>query len=89
MPFTGRVFFGKINFQADTGLRLFLSAGRVRQSCLSASELERLGDIIKQFDIDDNAEFTIEANPGTLDRKDKCNQKDGCEQSESRTSEHS
>lgn len=38
-------------------------------TCLSASELERLGDIIKQFDIDDNAEFTIEANPGTLDNE--------------------
>ena len=38
-------------------------------TCLSASELERLGDIIKQFDIDDNAEFTIEANPGTLNNE--------------------
>lgn len=38
-------------------------------TCLLASELERLGDIIKQFDIDDNAEFTIEANPGTLDNE--------------------
>ena len=38
-------------------------------TCLSALELKLLGDIIKQFDIDDNAEFTIEANPGTLDEE--------------------
>lgn len=41
-------------------------------TCLSASELKLLGDIIKQFDIDDNAEFTIEANPGTLDEEKIC-----------------
>ena len=41
-------------------------------TCLSALELKLLGDIIKQFDIDDNAEFTIEANPGTLDEEKIC-----------------
>ena len=41
-------------------------------TCLSASELKLLGDIIKQFDIDDKAEFTIEANPGTLDEEKIC-----------------
>lgn len=41
VPFTGRVFFGKINFQADTGLRLFLSAA-VRQPAFRHRNLNGL-----------------------------------------------
>ena len=38
-------------------------------TCLSVSEFECLADIIKMFDIGEDAEFTMEANPGTLDEE--------------------
>ncbi len=44
---------------------IFIGGGT--PTCLSVSELEYLGDIIKLFDVNKDAEFTIEANPGTLD----------------------
>lgn len=41
-------------------------------SCLDALELGYLGEIIHLFDIDERAEITIEANPGTLDKEKLC-----------------
>ena len=38
-------------------------------TCLSALELKLLGDNIKQFDIDEKADYTIEAKHATQDKE--------------------
>lgn len=60
-----KIFCGRYRIKT-----VFIGGGT--PTCLEAQELEYLGKIINLFEIDDNAEITIEANPGTLDKEKIC-----------------